>query len=182
MLGKKKQRSGRKLETTEQSIRKLVQEEMLALFQGASKKPHKTKCGYETDDDFVVSEDESTEEEYTTNKKKRVRRKITTSDDEQEEPIITTRNKVHCYTGASGNTWEFELDADPLSEQTAMNYRWRYGKYKGLSYGEVMKTEKGRKYMDWFLTQKNSEKDPIRSQRIQKCFDVYHEYIKQQTL
>ena len=86
--------------------------------------------------------------------------------------------------------WNFEPDVtDQKGEVYAedpMLTVFTFGMFIGQTYGNVMLTQRGRKYMQWLLLQKNDneqweEAHQKRKQRIEACFKVYQDYLEKST-
>lgn len=88
--------------------------------------------------------------------------------------------------------WRFEPDrpkdeqgqviVDP--EQDAMLYVLTFGKHKGETFADLMRTEKGRSYLKWLAAQpctdlEYAESHQKRASRIAVCFRIYNDYLMQ---
>ena len=87
--------------------------------------------------------------------------------------------------------WRFEPDA-PKDEQghaiippdqDAMSYVLTFGKHKGESFAELMRTEKGRSYLKWLAAQPCTDVEfagsyQKRASRIAVCFRIYEDWLQ----
>jgi len=82
-------------------------------------------------------------------------------------------------------SWQFEPDEDVKhsvdAEQDAMNYVLTFGAYKGQTFGEIMRTQKGRSYLRWLSAQPDTDPEfaaahAKRNARIATCFAIYERW------
>lgn len=71
-------------------------------------------------------------------------------------------------------------------EENPMEYVFKFGKYKGQTIYEIMKTQKGRQYLEWVKNRKTedgsvSEGLEILKNKIINCFLVYEAYVEKKT-
>ena len=85
--------------------------------------------------------------------------------------------------------WSFEADVvenkNTDNAENPMLTVFMYGKYIGQRYGDVMRSQRGRKYMKWLQLQKSDDEQwddahQKRQQRIEACFKVYQDYLDKQ--
>ena len=87
--------------------------------------------------------------------------------------------------------WHFEADAPKDeqghtivdAEQDAMGYVMTFGKHKGKTLADLMRTESGRSYLNWLSIQPCTDlqfEDSYkkRCSRIAICFRIYNDWVQ----
>lgn len=86
--------------------------------------------------------------------------------------------------------YEFELDReykkerqDNLESNDPMEHKMKFGKFKGIPLHEIMKTQSGRRYLNWVSTLEVEDefKDMQLELKIKilECFDIYNDYVQE---
>lgn len=85
--------------------------------------------------------------------------------------------------------YEFELDKPKGQKRKAqesadpMQYELKFGKYKGVALGAIMKVQRGRSYLQWLQERPNEDPDykeaqDMLNEKIKQCFELYRLFLE----